>query len=732
MTADLDFDVARLGAEAKTTVDPSEPVPPPAISASGPSAAPPSLPPTGLTHLELFEVVGKGGMGTVYRAEQLELGRQVAFKQLTSQHNPALRERFIREARITAQLDHPGIVPVHVLEVSPGGRSIGYAMKLVEGKTLRALITETITLYLEGRPVDAEHSLSTRLEHFLKICDAIAFAHARGILHRDLKPSNFMIGKFNEVYVMDWGVARPVGPEDERVTAPGTTKVPFGDDITQVGDVVGSAPYSAPEQAAGRNAELDSRADQYALGLILFELVSLRRAIEAPNTDAAWDLASQGVKAPLEHISRRERIPIELRAIVAKATAFEPERRYQTVAALADDVRRYLRGDAVLAKPDTPVQRLLRWSGRHKRTTLVVIFGLLAAAAVAVIWTRYRQTKNELAVRARGERVTALYVDVAAQSRRIDAQFQRMQQALEGLSTAAVWALTGPEPPADQAPVFFDVDFADPQKRPPDYTAETRYRWPVSVEHPVAGVSPGVDRDALLPKLRRISPLRHHMRDMFVAAATDDRSVLPDAEKREILLQRKGTIDYAYIVLPEGVLYMLPGMAALPPGYDVRTAGFYTISANQRGKRWGAPYIDSTTDDKGDDLVLPCTQGLWSPAGEFIGVAGVEITITKMIETSLVLPGHSTLRASIVNGDGKKILDTNDARKRFPGDGKDEALALFDFDIPEVVTAVRQGSSGIREVRRGERDVIAMFDRLDSLGWYYVVEVDASIVDANR
>ncbi|NUO52783.1 MAG: protein kinase, partial [Polyangiaceae bacterium] len=677
----------------------------------------------------LFEVVGRGGMGTVYRAEQLELGRQVAFKQLPEDHNEELRDRFVREARITAQLDHPGIVPVHVLEVSPTGRSLGYAMKLVEGKTLRTLLTETAALYEKGLPIDIEHSLETRLEHFLKICDAIAFAHDRGILHRDLKPANFMVGKFNEVYVMDWGVARPIGAADARATASGNYSALAEPELTQVGDIIGSAAYSAPEQAAGRNDELGPRADQYALGLILFELVSLRKAIDATEPDVAWELSSRGAKAPLVHVSRRVRIPIELRAIVAKATAFTPALRYESVAALAEDVRRYLRGDAVTARPDNSLQKLLRLMSRHRRTTLLAFLGLLAIAAVSVTFTLYRKTASELAARQRGERMTALYVDVAVQGYKIDAQFQRMQQALEGLGTAAVWALTGPEPAEKDAPIFFDTDFADPKRRPPDFTDKTAYRWPVSVEHPVVGISPGTDRNALLPKIRRLSPLRHHMREMFVAAATDDKIVLPPEEQRAALLERRGPIDYAYVALPEGVHFMLPGMDALPPGYDVRTAGFYTISASRHGKRWGSPYVDSTTDEKGDDLVLPCTEGLWSPSGEFIGVAGVEITVTKMVETSMVLPGYQPIRTTLVNGEGKKVIDSGDAGKRFEADGKDEGLALYEFDIPEVAAAIREGSSGIRELRHKDRDKIVIFVRLDSIGWYYVVELDAQLVD---
>ncbi len=719
------------GVDPPTVVEPrSDSFSPWSKSSSAPGPTPSQTmgtPRTELLPLRIQEEIGRGGMGTVYRAEQLDLGRSVAFKLLLDGQSNVFRERFMREARITAQLDHPNIVPVHGLEVSPDGRSVGYAMKLVEGKTLRELLRETIALYDEKRAIDQAHSLTTRLEHFLKICDALAFAHDRGVLHRDLKPANFMIGQFNEVYVMDWGVARPIGGADDFADV-GPVRMAAEPDLTQEGEIVGSMAYMSPEQADGRNSELDARADQYALGLILYEIVSLRRAIGGATTEEAWHEAATGQKAPLIHYAKHERIASELAAIVEKATAFAPEARYRSVADLAADVRRHLRSEAVLAQPDNLLQRVLRGMSRHRRATLIAVAGVLALAAVTVSWALYRKAASELESRVQGERETALSIDVAAQARRLDSQFQKMEEGLEGLRVAAEWALTGPEPPPSDVALYFDKDFADPKRRPPDFTEKTSYRWPVSIEHPVIGLAPTASREAELPAIRRLALLREHMRAMFVTAARDDRATLSEAEQRDLLLNRRGPIDYAHISLPSGAFYMLPGMDSLPPDYDVRTADFYKISDHQRGKRWGRPYVDSTTDDKGDDLVLPCTQGLWSPDGRFLGVAGVEITVTKLVETGLVLPERPTLRTSLVDGDGKKVIDSSDAGKRFQGSGKDEGLELEDFDVPVVVTAVREGSSGARRLQRDGKDVLVLFVRLDVLGWYYVVEVDAATV----
>ena len=694
--------------------------------------APSSLGPTMVSSsgLEVTDILGVGGMGVVYRAQQTDLGRQIAYKRLIDAPTPETRARFVREARLTAQLDHPNIVPVHLLDPGSQDAPSGYAMKLVEGKTLGALIDEARELALRG-PLGEDHALTTRLEHFLKVCDALSFAHERRIIHRDLKPANVMIGAFGAVYVMDWGIARPIGDDD----LVGPAGVPIGGgggaQLTRVGALIGSVQYMSPEQAQGRNRELDARSDQYSLGLLLHELIALSPAITGASELAALEMAELGQRLPLDRVDGRPgRVPRELKAIVARATALAPAARYPTTRALADDVRRYLHGEAVQALPEGVIGRLLRFMSRHRRATLIAFIGVIAAAAVAVSYTRFRQARNELAVQERGARMTAMFGEVARQAHRIDGELRRLQESLEGLSTAATWALIGPEPPAEAAPLYFADDFADAARRPADFTDTSAYRWPVSVAFPVVGVAPGTDRAAAMPRIRRLSPLRTHIRDMVVAAAIGEDKTLPPAEAKALLLARKSPIDYAYIDLPEGIHMVWPGVDALPPSYDVRTASFYQMSANKRGKRWGAPYVDSTTDSAGDDLVLPCTQGLWSPAGEFLGVAGVEITVTKMVETSMVLHERSTLRTTLVDAQGRAVVDSRDANKRFKASGKDEAIEFAAFDLPEIAAAIRAGEEGLREASRVGRPVVVAFVRLDALGWYYVVEVDATTLGA--
>jgi serine/threonine protein kinase len=249
------------------------------------------------TRYEIVREIGRGGMGIVYEAFDRELSRKVAIKVVDARN---------AEAQLVATLEHPGIVPVHDAGVLPDGRSF-YVMKLVRGETLAQRLPAT----------DSE-----RLRLFLRICEPVAFAHARGIVHCDLKPSNVMAGEFGEVLVMDWGIANGRG---------------------------GTKGYMAPEQAAG---DITTAADVFALGTMLGQM------IENPN--------------------RR------MRAIVAKASAAAKEDRYSTAAELAADVSRYLDDRELVAYRESRIERLGRWAQRN-RALLAVVGAYIVMRVIVLI-----------------------------------------------------------------------------------------------------------------------------------------------------------------------------------------------------------------------------------------------------------------------------------------------------------------------------------------------------------
>jgi serine/threonine protein kinase len=334
-----------------------------------------ALPDLAGTRYRLIERVGSGGMGTVYLAEDSVLGRRVALKIIDLPELRAdLSARLLREAQILARLEHPGIVPVHDAGTLADGR-VFYAMKFVEGERLD----------IRAKRIEA---LSDRLRIFQRICEAVAFAHAHGILHRDLKPENIMVGPFGEVLVMDWGVAKILledqtrreghagTPTESLQNAPTETKP----SKTAHGTVLGTAGYMAPEQARGEIDSLDERADIYSLGAILRFLLSGKqpaageeRLNRLNNEDAPLVAAGSAPKA--------------VAAISQKAMAEDRASRYASVSDLANDIARYLDGSPVSAYPENVFQKAGRWATRY-RVAIGLVLAYLIVRALLLFWLR--------------------------------------------------------------------------------------------------------------------------------------------------------------------------------------------------------------------------------------------------------------------------------------------------------------------------------------------------------
>ncbi len=330
----------------------------------------------------VLESIGEGSMGEILVARDNRLNRNVAYKKIHP-HIGNIRNyigRFYMEAQITAQLQHPNIVPVYGL-VESDRNNAGYTMKLINGITLKDHIRETRKQYdAHGKP-DKYHTLRIRLEHFLKVCDAMHYAHRKGVIHRDLKPKNIMIGPYNEVYVMDWGIAKTI--DVDRETFSDKTVLIDPDEVhdkdkTKMGQAIGTPAYMSPEQAEGDLDILDHRSDLYSLGLILFELVTLLRAINGKDSDEVITKARCGQIDPPSLYAKEADEQKQLLAIVAKATRYLPEDRYATVSDFANDIRHFMYGNAIDAQPESLRQKIMRWISHHRKATLnIMIFSVM-------------------------------------------------------------------------------------------------------------------------------------------------------------------------------------------------------------------------------------------------------------------------------------------------------------------------------------------------------------------
>ncbi|MFT7669704.1 MAG: WD40 repeat protein/serine/threonine protein kinase [Planctomycetota bacterium] len=360
---------------------------------------------------EILGELGRGGMGIVFDVRDRVLQRDLAMKVVRKEGRGILRSssrssrgfrRFLEEARVTAQLDHPSIIPVHDMGVDSEDHAF-FTMSKVRGKDLQKVLEEF------GRG-EGEWTLRRLVVVLLRVCDALAFAHSRHVVHRDLKPANIMVGRFSAVYVMDWGVAKFMGVRNhEEKSNPGAVKrrdphtqstlffsarEPSADEAEHVsplftldGEIIGTPAYMAPEQAEKGYLEVDSRADIYSVGSILYQLLCGRRPFGGPNGEGtprdAWKQLLAGPPEPLARIAAAA--PPELVSVCERAMQRKPAERYADMEQFAADLRAWQEGRVVGAYQTGVVPELRKWVGRNRALTSLAI---IASFVVISLFTR--------------------------------------------------------------------------------------------------------------------------------------------------------------------------------------------------------------------------------------------------------------------------------------------------------------------------------------------------------
>ncbi|MBD3243460.1 MAG: protein kinase, partial [Chitinivibrionales bacterium] len=326
----------------------------------------------GESRFEVVGEVGKGATSRVYAVRDRGLDRTVAVKFLrrSREKRHAVRDRFVHEARVTARLEHPNIMPVHDIGVTESGE-VYFTMKNIAGCTLG----DAIRAARDETDVPREFAdIDGRIRAFLKLCDGLSFAHDAGYIHQDVKPDNIMLGPYGEVLLLDWGSALRAD-EAGRVAGKG---------------LFGTPAYMSPEQA--RRERADIRSDVYCVGATFFHALTLRHPTWADNPEEFWEKKRRGdIDLPTE--GERRRVPAALLDISLKAMSPAPDERYQSVAAFADELKRYQAGQAVRAHRETIVEMFVRWYRKNKRIFWVSSLSSLVVAGVA--WLLLREKIKE-------------------------------------------------------------------------------------------------------------------------------------------------------------------------------------------------------------------------------------------------------------------------------------------------------------------------------------------------
>ncbi len=348
----------------------------------------------------LTRLHGAGGLGKVWVARDHDLNREVALKELRGEQkvHPEAARRFLKEAQITGQLEHPNIVPVYELSHRPPDNQPFYTMRLVRGQTLN----EAIIQYHKQRQAGDASPLALRglLGSFVSVCNAMAYAHSRDVVHRDLKPENVVLGSYGEVIVLDWGLAKILSHGEEPISAVAVSDEAAAE-ATRTGSLLGTPAYMAPEQAKGQMDLIDARTDIYGLGAILFSILAGRPPHQASTM-------AELLKGILQAETPRARsieptVPAAMDAVCARAMAKDRMARYANATELAKDVECWLADEPVSAYRDPWPHRVARWTRRHRAATLAAAAALILITVVSIVAALVVNHSRQAELRAKNE-----------------------------------------------------------------------------------------------------------------------------------------------------------------------------------------------------------------------------------------------------------------------------------------------------------------------------------------
>ncbi|HYQ02669.1 MAG TPA: protein kinase [Polyangiaceae bacterium] len=697
------------------------------------------------SRFEVRSLLGEGGMGSVFVAHDRGLGRVVALKRLREgfEKDQGVMRRFILEAQIGAQLEHPNIVPLYSFEQSEGGAP-AITMQLLEGTTMGDYIHRAANAPKESRAMRGEFSLKERIGTLLGVGEAIHFAHERGVVHRDLKPDNVMLGRYREVYVMDWGLARvinspidmaaeqrssmvpsqPSAVEDHEelgtlptmlpheavgtlptmVASEAGTKSETSSTATRQGEVMGTPQYMPPEQALGLIDRIGPAADQYSLGVILQELATLEPARSHTSAMQALSQALQNqLAAPIDVDGQ----PLEpaLAAIIARATRKEPTERYPDVRSLTDDIRRFIRDEPVSVYEEGLARRTVRAAARRPVLAMSILSVLGFLTSVAIVGAVVRDARQTERQARQMESTRKVLVAVSSRAHEVDVAFSNLAVGVEAIGAATVELLQRNA-----------HDFDRTQRPLPPLAASANYGGaPVSFEGIVV-TWPGKTPDAELP----LSAAKMAHTDRWLREAVVD--ALPEADRKGTVAEQnvalaagKSALLRAFVGLEDGTFAQFPAREVTA---DPRGRPWYKMSKQDPELHWIRPVVDATKRT----LRISALFGMHSN-GEFIGVTGCDVRVASLAQKlDLDLPGF--LRSYLVTEDGKiaasKTLEASMLASVTDPDRPLDLPAVDDSALAARIAGPDRGGY----VVDGER--LFVFSKLISPAWTYVAELEKS------
>jgi len=595
------------------------------------------------TRYSVEKLLATGGFGQIFLAEDKILGRKIVIKSLKEGflNDETAVARFIAEAKLSAQLEHPSIVPMYSLN-SDSADGLHLAMQLIKGITLGEYIDRTLAM-LKKKNISQAHFnklLRERLEIFLHICDAIAYCHSRRIIHNDLKPENIMIADYGQVYIMDWGIASIDGRrKSSRIS--------------------GSLSYMAPERL--RSHLSNKQTDIFSLGMILNELVTLRGPVTGGNSDevirkicrSQFELSTCVI--PRYHISRA------LRAIIEKARCPKPEERYYNVRPLAEDIRHFLFHEEVKAYPDTLIQKGARLLFHYRVQCLWIVLALIFTAGGVALFSYHRQNQ---VIRQMGEQmVQNLRRQNVIDMRAVEFGRRIILLQEQSRSICDTFSYEMKQPVTDSPlPVYTIEDYAPgSKKRIPGLVHTPFYQSPATLEHGTWYLFNKNLPPRTLKKFVQCFHALYSQRLSAMALNIDTADPGMRKDRRKIFYRSGSLIRRMIFSFDSGAVFTYPGMYE-PAATQEDFLSEYIRREKRTGQQllWAPPYID-----KSGHPVIACWRTLYDPEGKNIGIFGCELScfgLMKLID-DLAVEDKSGSYFAMVDTEDRLIYSSEHGKK---------------------------------------------------------------------
>ncbi len=675
-------------------------------------------------HFSVDPAFAAGRQGVVSKGRDRILKRMVAVKSLRKElcENEGQRKNFLTEARVTAQLDHPAIVPVYGLH-SQKDNGLAVSMKLVQGHTLKEYMEYVSRQYSSmkrRRQYDEHKNLRYRLEIFLKICDALEYAHNRNIMHCDLKPENIMIGEYHEAYLMDWGIAKKIKPE----------AVIGAEQSADKENVCCTPRFLAPERLRGEYG--DARSDIFSMGLILYELVSFSEAFTGCTAEEIVRNVANYKISPLKH---RFDYPIDddLKAIVRKAAAFHASDRYSSMKAFSDDIRKYLNNEEVSANPDNTFWKIFRFCFlRHGKTTaMATLFVLFSFAVFGAFefWQRLDQEKKE---KRRQVRIGLQFSESMQAASEFDREVAIWERELI-YATEKIYFLMRHEHSAyiheKRADALCPFEkYNNPDLAPPTYRLYEPYGMKLDFDRIAYHMAPDTPEKTVEQRLNVATNMLWTFQNLLISTPFNMR-LYPDNRDKLLLNMMSSKVPgfQAYYAFEDGSYFSYPGKSN-DPDYDPRKRGWYKnrIKPDVPYTGWSAPYLDYHEKQ----TLITFSARLENETGTPVGVVALDIDLKIPLGELIgdIKEKPFILEKTFLDSQGGIIMTTNEKLNeeaaglhRAKRDGSAELFKYPDSDLTARMLQYSQGS-----ISRTEKDrpVIYTFAKCRTVNWYYFEKID--------